>query len=275
MLANNADAVLRGAQLRLRTRCAEHQRRGHGRADLSHVLGHHQRCRTRPRRDPEALHRTVRPLRPHRNGAFAVLRPCRSDAVCRDLEPGRAHPATVRFDYEKLSAGHAKRCDSDRNSSELVSYGAAAVPTPCASSTPRPGRRTRREGRRDLGPRRQRRQAATGASPRRPRHTFGGRLVNPSAGTPAGPWLRTGDLGVISDDELFIVGRIKDLLIVDGRNHYPDDIEGTIQEITGGRVAAISVPEETRSSWSRSSSSSDAARPMTSSPNGSVASNSN
>ena len=42
-----------------------------------------------------------------------------------------------------------------------------------------------------------------------------------------GPWLRTGDLGVMSEDELFIVGRIKDLLIVDGRNHYPDDIEAT------------------------------------------------
>jgi len=48
----------------------------------------------------------------------------------------------------------------------------------------------------------------------------------------------------MSDGELFIMGRIKDLLIVDGRNHYPDDIEATIQEITGGRVAAISVPDE-------------------------------
>jgi long-chain fatty acid adenylase/transferase FadD26 len=46
------------------------------------------------------------------------------------------------------------------------------------------------------------------------------------------------------DDELFIIGRIKDLVIVDGRNHYPDDIEATIQEITGGRVAAISVPDD-------------------------------
>ena len=37
---------------------------------------------------------------------------------------------------------------------------------------------------------------------------------------------------------------IKDLLIVDGRNHYPDDIEATIQEISGGRVAAISVQDD-------------------------------
>ena len=73
---------------------------------------------------------------------------------------------------------------------------------------------------------------------------FGATLVDPSPGTPDGPWLRTGDLGFISDGELFIVGRIKDLLIIRGRNHYPEDIEATVQEITGGRVAAISVPRE-------------------------------
>ena len=64
----------------------------------------------------------------------------------------------------------------------------------------------------------------------------------PIAGTPEGPWLRTGDLGFISEGELFIVGRIKDLLIIRGRNHYPEDIEATVQQITRGRVAAISVP---------------------------------
>ncbi len=82
---------------------------------------------------------------------------------------------------------------------------------------------------------------------RKPEQTarvFNAKLVSPAPGTPEGPWLRTGDLGVMSDGELFIMGRIKDLLIVDGRNHYPDDIEATIQEITGGRVAAISVPDD-------------------------------
>jgi fatty acid CoA ligase FadD21 len=71
---------------------------------------------------------------------------------------------------------------------------------------------------------------------------FDATLVDPSPGTPDGPWLRTGDLGFIYEDELFIVGRIKDLLIIRGRNHYPEDIEATVQEITHGRVAAISVP---------------------------------
>jgi long chain fatty acid CoA FadD26 len=81
-------------------------------------------------------------------------------------------------------------------------------------------------------------------NPQLSERVFGGRLVDPPPATPPGPWLRTGDLGVMSGGELFIVGRIKDLLIVDGRNHYPDDIEATIQEITGGRAAAISVPDE-------------------------------
>ena len=81
-------------------------------------------------------------------------------------------------------------------------------------------------------------------NPQQTERTFGASIVNPGPGTPVEGWLRTGDLGVMSDDELFIVGRIKDLLIVDGRNHYPDDIEATIQEITGGRVAAISLPDD-------------------------------
>ncbi|MGE2833196.1 AMP-binding protein [Mycobacterium sp. SMC-4] len=71
---------------------------------------------------------------------------------------------------------------------------------------------------------------------------FGATLLDPSPGTPTGPWLRTGDLGFVSAGQLFIVGRIKDLLIIRGRNYYPDDIETTVGEVTRGRVAAISVP---------------------------------
>ena len=71
--------------------------------------------------------------------------------------------------------------------------------------------------------------------------TFGAKIVDPSDDTPEGPWLRTGDSGFFSERELFIIGRIKDLLIVYGRNHSPDDIEATIQEVTPGRCAAIAV----------------------------------
>ncbi|MDT5139148.1 MAG: long-chain fatty acid adenylyltransferase FadD28 [Mycobacterium sp.] len=75
-------------------------------------------------------------------------------------------------------------------------------------------------------------------------HTFGAKIVNPVDGTPEGPWLRTGDSGFYSDGELFIMGRIKDLLIVYGRNHSPDDIEATVQEISAGRCAAIAIPQD-------------------------------
>ena len=48
--------------------------------------------------------------------------------------------------------------------------------------------------------------------------------------TGEGPFLRTGDLGFIKDGELFVTGRCKDLIIIRGRNHYPQDIELTVEQ---------------------------------------------
>lgn len=50
------------------------------------------------------------------------------------------------------------------------------------------------------------------------------------ADTGEGPFLRTGDLGFIRDGELFITGRIKDVIIIRGQNHYPQDIEMTVEK---------------------------------------------
>jgi fatty acid CoA ligase FadD32 len=59
-------------------------------------------------------------------------------------------------------------------------------------------------------------------------------------------WVRTGDLGAFHDGDLYITGRVKDLVIIDGRNHYPQDLEYSAQEATKalrtGFVAAFSVP---------------------------------
>ena len=50
------------------------------------------------------------------------------------------------------------------------------------------------------------------------------------ADTNDGPYLRTGDLGFVSEDQLFVTGRVKDVIIIRGRNHYPQDIERTVAD---------------------------------------------
>ena len=58
-------------------------------------------------------------------------------------------------------------------------------------------------------------------------------------------WMATGDLATIVDGELYITGRLKDLIVIAGRNHYPQDIEGTVQaasaQVRPDSVAAFSV----------------------------------
>ena len=65
------------------------------------------------------------------------------------------------------------------------------------------------------------------------------------ADTGEGPFLRTGDLGFLKDGELFVIGRLKDLIIIRGRNYYPQDIEMTVEQshpaIRSGCSAAFSV----------------------------------
>jgi acyl-CoA synthetase (AMP-forming)/AMP-acid ligase II len=73
------------------------------------------------------------------------------------------------------------------------------------------------------------------------RETFGVELRSAPGG-----WLRTGDLGTMLEGELLVTGRLKDLVIVDGRNHYPQDIEATAQSahpaMRRGRLAVFAVP---------------------------------
>jgi long-chain fatty acid adenylyltransferase FadD28 len=150
-------------------------------------------------------------------------------------------PRVVHFESEELTEGHAKRASG--GGTPLVSYGVPRSPmvrivdpetsSECAAGTT--GEIWVHGG-----------NVAAGywGKPQESERTFGAMLLAPSDGTPEGPWLRTGDLGFISDGELFIVGRIKDLLIVYGRNHSPDDLEATIQSVAPGRCAAISVPDD-------------------------------
>ncbi len=154
----------------------------------------------------------------------------------------RQLPVTVCFESEELTAGHAKPCASGEGT-PLVSYGMRESPTvrivdpetliECPAGTVG-----------EIWVHGDNVADGYWQKPQETERTFGATLVGPSAGTPEGPWLRTGDFGFFSDGEMFVVGRMKDLLIVYGRNYAPDDIEATIQEVTRNRSVAIAVPDD-------------------------------
>jgi fatty acid CoA ligase FadD28 len=155
---------------------------------------------------------------------------------------GGEPPKIVHFESEALSEGYARQCPGP-DGTALVSYGnphspilrvvdpEARIECPAGSVG-------------EIWARGENVAIEYWGRPEETAHTFHADLINPSSGTPEGSWLRTGDLGFFHEGELFIVGRIKDLLIVYGRNHSPDDIEATIQEITRGRCVAIAVPDD-------------------------------
>jgi acyl-CoA synthetase (AMP-forming)/AMP-acid ligase II len=72
------------------------------------------------------------------------------------------------------------------------------------------------------------------------RETFGAAIAGEG-----GRYLRTGDLGFVAEGELFITGRLRDLIVIRGRNHYPSDVEETLcaahPSFAGRRAAAFSV----------------------------------
>jgi acyl-CoA synthetase (AMP-forming)/AMP-acid ligase II len=65
--------------------------------------------------------------------------------------------------------------------------------------------------------------------PEETERTFRARLADGD-----GPYMRTGDLGFVEGDELFVTGRIKNVIVVRGRNHHPQDIEATVQSVHPG-----------------------------------------
>jgi acyl-CoA synthetase (AMP-forming)/AMP-acid ligase II len=69
--------------------------------------------------------------------------------------------------------------------------------------------------------------------PEKTAETFNAYVANSGAG----PFLRTGDFGFLLDHELFVTGRTKDLIIIRGRNYYPQDIERTVADCDPGLLA--------------------------------------
>ncbi|WP_026449055.1 fatty acyl-AMP ligase [Actinopolyspora mortivallis] len=146
------------------------------------------------------------------------------------VSASRAHrqPRTVRFDRVALGEGLARVAETGAEYSELVSCGGpigqrVAVVDP---DTHRPlpegtvgeiwvnGPNTGR--------------GYWKHDPAESASVFDAHLVEPGE-LPGDGWLRTGDLGVLHEGELYVTGRIKDLIVLDGRNHYPQDVEETVE----------------------------------------------
>ncbi|MFI1241036.1 fatty acyl-AMP ligase [Nocardia salmonicida] len=74
--------------------------------------------------------------------------------------------------------------------------------------------------------------------PEETRHTFDAHLGS------EGPFLRTGDLGMLRGGELFVTGRLKDLMIINGRNLYPQDVEETVEQVHPALTTGVAVSVE-------------------------------
>ncbi|ORW87004.1 fatty-acid--CoA ligase [Mycobacterium sp. IEC1808] len=165
-----------------------------------------------------------------------------------------AEASVVYLDREQLSAGHAVRVDADApNAVTQVSCGRVArslwavIVDPDSGSELPDGEvgevwlQGDNVGRGYWGlP--EETQLAFGAK-LQSRLTEGSHAEGAAAGR---TWLRTGDLAVYLDGEIYVTGRIADLITIAGRNHYPQDIEATVAEaspmVRRGYVAAFAVP---------------------------------
>lgn len=163
--------------------------------------------------------------------------------------PAGEEPTVTSFDRDALAAGTARpaRGTEEQAVSRLVGCGR---PTDQAAAIVDPVSLVRLEDGRVgeiwlSGP-----NIGRGywGRPEQSEATFRATLHSDTPGEGTQHWLRTGDLGVWHDNHLYITGRLKDLVIIDGTNHYPQDIEHTVENahpaIRRHHIATFSVPTD-------------------------------
>lgn len=143
--------------------------------------------------------------------------------------PGARPPRVVEVSQARLEAGQVRdAAPNDPDARALVSCGPPAPGVRLLAVDPA-SRRQAGAGRVGeiwiAGPAVARGYRGASAASR---DTFGARLADGS-----GPWLRSGDLGFLRDGELYVTGRLKDIVIVNGRNIYPQDVEALVEETAG------------------------------------------
>jgi acyl-CoA synthetase (AMP-forming)/AMP-acid ligase II len=186
------------------------------------------------------------PIRQDSLDTFAEKFPPAASAqqLLRQLWPGRSHPVRQRQPpwpghrrWSWTPAFAANRAEPGRAASDELRLPAAGPRG--AHRRPQQLCAGRQPGRRSLGRRPEHRPGLL-AQPRSQRRTF----VSMDGQT----WLRTGDLGFIRDGEVFVTGRLKDMLIVRGQNLYPQDLEKTLERevdvVRKGRVAVFAVDDQ-------------------------------
>ncbi|MFC5745415.1 AMP-binding protein [Actinomadura rugatobispora] len=213
-------------QLRLRVPGHQGRGRGEGRPRPQRRPGLHERRRDHPRRHPHPLPGRLPRPRTAPRGPGARLRAGRGDGVrvlflplppahrqgLRPRRPQPRRPAALR-PRRRTRLGHG------RLRHPYGQYVAIADP---ATGERRPDGRVG-----EIWVHGPNITAGYWGRPEATAETFQAVLAGDRGGLPERPWLRTGDLGVWYEGELYVTGRIKDLVIIDGRNHYPHDIEHT------------------------------------------------
>lgn len=166
-----------------------------------------------------------------------------------------AEATAVYFDREKLGAGHAVRVDAvDPNAVAQVSCGQVARSEWAVIVDPASGSELPDGGVGEIWLQGNNVGRGYWRLPDETRRAFGAELRSRLAegshadgANPERPWLRTGDLGVYLDGELYVTGRIADLVTIDGRNHYPQHIEATVADaseiVRRGYATAFSAPD--------------------------------
>lgn len=171
---------------------------------------------------------------------YSALLPCYGMAeatLAMSFEPTGEDLLTDKVDMDAFRAGHAKPFDPavpDARSVEIVACGKAMQGHELAAFDEE-GNRLPDRMIGELG--------FKGPSVTK------GYYGNPEATAQSfrGEWLFTGDLGYLADGHVYVCGRVKDMIIVNGRNYYPTDIEWLVQDVEGvrkGSVVAFSVQPE-------------------------------
>ncbi|MEO1669330.1 MAG: alpha/beta fold hydrolase [Cyanobacteria bacterium J06631_2] len=150
-------------------------------------------------------------------------------------------PIVATFDAKQLEKNQAKEAAVDDNSVTLVSSGQNSPAQSLTIVEPE----TRQKLADGLVGEIWSKSASVAQGywhrPELSKYSFDGTVAD----TQESGWLRTGDLGFLRQGELFVTGRLKDLIIIRGRNYYPQDIELTIdrahEAIRAGNVAAFAV----------------------------------